>query len=77
MGFDPCLVPAFIKPIVSTQEENSSNTQWDELRVSSLDFIPASTCNWLYKSLKYKETKREAIFANLLKGIRSCWPIKT
>jgi uncharacterized protein (DUF362 family) len=71
MGFDPALVPGFLRPR-PTRVEDVSPIRWSEFRVTNTDFLPALSCSWLYRSL-YNTKKRERRFGNLTRGFSDCY----
>lgn len=73
MGFDPSLVPGFHRPWPAEQiDRDPVELPWARLRVSNVDFLPAFSCSWLYRSLT-RTRRRGRRYAHLLSGARECW----
>jgi uncharacterized protein (DUF362 family) len=74
MGFDPALVPGFFRPW--TRElapvAESLELPWAKHRIDRIDYLPALSCSWLYRSLS-KTTQRTRRYRHLLSGVRACW----
>jgi hypothetical protein len=71
MGFDPVLIPGFIRP-----GQTSSNTKpisWKGIRRTDIDFLPSGSCSWLYRSI-HNSRSREKKYQLLLLGAKECWP---
>jgi uncharacterized protein (DUF362 family) len=71
MGFDPAMVPAFHRPYPETKVELSSN--WWQLRISDVDFIPSTSCSWLYRSLRNSPRTRARMYEPLMAGAKALW----
>lgn len=74
MGFDPILVPGLVGPHKNVLGE--ANINWATLRTTDLNFIPPTSCSWLYKSLT-DDRRRDRNYKILLAGIKKCWPKRT
>jgi hypothetical protein len=74
MGFDPTLVPLFCRPF--NKVGAMSTPHWTKLRMTTVDFLPAKSCSWLYQSLAYAR-RRSRTYSILLEGARQCWPQTT
>jgi uncharacterized protein (DUF362 family) len=71
MGFDPALVPSLQRPIPVSKP---AQVRWADLRVTGLDFEPAPSCPWLYRSLDRRWGRRRR-FATLQQAVRANWPV--
>jgi len=72
MGFDPALVPGLIRPM-APPVASVRPVDWSSLRTTSLNFLPARSCGWLYRSLE-RSRRRDRHYRNLVAGARDCWP---
>jgi uncharacterized protein (DUF362 family) len=71
MGFDPALIPYFLRPR-SGSSLSEPSVQWQSLRVTNTDFLPPRSCPWLYRSVTRKDSERR-VFRLLSDEVRSSW----
>jgi uncharacterized protein (DUF362 family) len=72
MGFDPVLIPLWHRP---WPRVNELAINWAKIRVTGTDFLPSTSCSWLYKSLRQSK-RRMPNYTMLMEGARACWPNK-
>jgi uncharacterized protein (DUF362 family) len=73
MGFDPALVPGFLRPWPPQQLNYTPvGLPWSRHRISDVDFLPSLSCSWLYRSL-VRTKLRTRRYQHLLSGARACW----
>jgi uncharacterized protein (DUF362 family) len=71
MGFDPVLIPYFLRP--SVDRALLENTfRWQSLRLTTTNFLPPLSCSWLYRSL-LRSNVRQKTFTLLLEEMKLCW----
>lgn len=70
MGYDPALVPSNIRPIACPKP--TQPVDWSNLRVDNVDFVPPTSCSWLFKSLRHN-WRRERKFVTLRGSFEACW----
>lgn len=75
MGFDPILVPSFLRPLpVWKRVPRRGMAFWQDLRVTDVDFLPSKSCAWLYRSLR-TANNRDNNFRTLMGAARRHWPL--
>jgi hypothetical protein len=70
MGFDPLLVPLFLRPLA--RATGAAPVSWARRRVTHCDFLPSVSCSWMYRSLRNSKHRAER-YAALLAGAMAAW----
>lgn len=82
MGFDPALVPSLLRPLAAPRDDGAcgSSIEWSRLRRTALDFEPARSCRWLFRSLErsaHRPGWRERRYSTLMTRARRWYPAMT
>lgn len=76
MGFDPVLVPCFLRP--SRRRYDGITIDWSTLRMSKVDLLPSLSCPWLFRSLnRWNASTRNRKYLALAREAAECWPPRT
>ncbi len=70
MGFDPALVPGFMRPLPPAP---IARIDWSSIRRTRSNFLPPTSCSWLYKSLLILRRRQSNYYA-LSTGAQRTWP---
>lgn len=70
MGFDPILIPYFLRP--RREPSGNPSPSWLTLRVTDTDFFPPNSCPWLYRSIVRTDSTL-GVFQLLLGQVRQDW----
>jgi len=71
MGFDPVLIPYFLRPQSQTNAAGPA-PPWLTLRRTRVDFFPPRSCRWLYRSV-FGPSTRNGLFDKLLEEVKIGW----